>query len=190
MKRLFLFLFLFTSLLKADSLVRTIKELRYEFDSAHSQVLISLSDGSVWHWYPELYTETLLSNWEKGDEVTIHASQHAGFVLHNLSKTHYTPRVALDYECCTLFPTIEKIERDGFILELSDGSRWELVYDFSRKSFLHWQEGDRVIPVKGNLENFELINLNIPYDSRPFIERALQVEQIKPTLSKKEKQTS
>ena len=49
------------------------------------------------------------------------------------------------------------------------------MYDFNKRTLYHWALGDRIVPVKGMHENFELINLDIPQENRCQIERFIEV---------------
>ena len=170
-----IFLFL-TSILTAETnLTRKIESINYRSQVGSTIALITLTDGSVWKWTPDIFSENLLRKWTEGDEVTIRVINHPGYILQNLSKPHYTPTVALTFNSYQLFPSLAKCENGDGIIELSDGSQWELIYDFNLRTLHYWAIGDRIIPVKGSQGNFALINLAIPFETRCYIERYIEV---------------
>ncbi|NGX37429.1 MAG: hypothetical protein K1000chlam2_00585 [Chlamydiae bacterium] len=184
MKMLALLLILLTSIVSAENkLARKIESISYRSQLGATVALITLTDGSVWKWTPDTYSENLLRKWTEGDEVTIRVIHHPGFVLQNLTKPHYTPTVALTFNSYLLFPSLAKCYNGDGIIELSDGSKWELLYDFNLRTLHHWTLGDRIIPVKGSQGNFELINLDIPFESRSCIERYIEVFPHSPSVA-------
>jgi len=176
MKRI-LFFFIFITTLQAQPIVkRTIESITYRSQVGSLVCSIKLSDGSTWKWIPDIYSENLLRKWSEEDEVIIRIhNNHPGFLLHNLSKPHYTPTVALNFNSYSLFPYITKLLCEDYLVELSDGSKWEVVYDFNKRTLCHWAVGDRIICVQGIHDDFELINLDIPCENRCQIERNMQV---------------
>lgn len=176
MKKILGLLILFTTLLKAEApLERRLESVDYRTQGGNTVVLITLSDNSVWKWIPDHYSENLLRKWVKGDQIIIQAVNHPGFLLQNLSKPHFTPPVALSFNSYLLFPTIEGYDYTSDTITLSDGSRWELIYDFNKRTLHHWALADRIIPVKGIHDNYELINIDLPYENRGQIERYVEV---------------
>lgn len=179
MKYLTLILF-FSSVIFAND--REIESITYRSQAGATVALIQLNDGSVWKWSPDLYSENLLRRWEEGDKVLIQAINHPGFGLKNLSKPHYTPIVSLSFNSYPLYPTVEKCDNSYGVLELSDGTQWEILYDFNIRTLHHWTPGDRIIAVKGIQDNFELINLDIPHENRGQIERFMEVTPLPSSL--------
>lgn len=176
MKKILITLLLLTSLLSADvPLERHLQSIDYRTQAGTTIVLITLSDGSIWKWTPDIYSENLLRKWTEGDPIIIQAVNHPGFILQNLSKPHYEPPVALSFNSYLLFPSIVSYEKDLDLIILSDGSQWELVYDFNKRTLYHWELSDRIIPVKGVHNNFELINIDVPFENRSQIERCIEV---------------
>jgi len=174
--KLLLILFTFCSFVFANSPERrTIESISYRSRSGATVALIELSDGSVWKWLPDDYSENLLRRWKEGDEIIIQALNHPGFALKNLAKNHYTPTVALTYNSYPLFPTVRMSDSCNGVIDLSDGTRWQILYDFNKRTLHHWEPGDRIITVLGLQNNFELINLDIPYENRGKIERVMEV---------------
>ncbi|MDN3505754.1 MAG: hypothetical protein P0S96_00805 [Simkaniaceae bacterium] len=172
MKYLAFFLCVLSSLSAFD---REIESITYRSQAGATISLIQLNDGSVWKWSPDLYSENLLRRWEVGDRVLIQAINHPGFGLKNLDKPHYTPIVSLSFNSYPLYPTVKKCDNSYGVLELSDGTKWEILYDFNIRTLHHWTTGDRIIAVKGIQDNFELINLDIPHENRGQIERFMEV---------------
>jgi len=181
MKYLILFI-LFSSLVFASE--REIETITYRSQAGTTIALIQLNDGSIWKWSPDLYSENFLRRWEEGDKVLVQAINHPGFGLKNLSKPHYTPIVSLSFNSYTLYPTVENCDDSYGVLELSDGTKWEILYDFNIRTLHHWSSGDRIIAVKGIQDNFELINLDIPHENRCQIERFMEVTPIQSSLCK------
>lgn len=152
---------------------RTVESISYRSYQGATIALVTLTDQSTWKWIPDLYSENYLRKWKEGDEIIIRVTNHPGFALQNLNQPHYTPIVALSFHSYLLYPYIANYE-DG-VIELSDGSQWDLIYDFNKRTLCHWSIGDRIIPVQGIQNNFELINLDIPYENRCQIERFIEV---------------
>jgi len=176
---IFVTFLLFASLLKAeDAVIKKLDSITYRSQIGTTIALIKLSDDSVWKWIPDAYSENLLRKWSEGDEVIVSVVNHPGFILQNLSKPHYIPTVALSFNSYPLFPCIENFSENNTVIELSDGSKWELLYDFNKRTLFHWSVNDRVIPVKGMHDYFQLINLDIPHENRCLIERNVQVAQL------------
>lgn len=176
MKKILIALLLLTSLLSAqEPLERQLQSIDYRTQGGTTIVLITLSDGSIWKWTPDIYSENLLRKWAEGDPIIIQAVNHPGFILQNLSKPHYEPPVALSFNSYLLFPSIVSYEKDLDLITLSDGSQWELVYDFNKRTLYHWELSDRIIPVQGVHNNFELINIDVPFENRSQIERCIEV---------------
>jgi len=175
MKWIFSFLIFTAAFCHADIACkpRTIESITYHSQSGQTIALIKLSDGSVWKWSPDFYSENLLRKWQEGDEILIQANCNPGLTLFNLKRPHYSPQVALTFNSYLIFPSIESV--DGYTIYLSDGSEWEFLYDFNKRTLRHWALDDRIIPVRGAGENFQLINIDIPYDNRAQIERFIEV---------------
>lgn len=173
-KYLTLFVLLTTTLFSSPY-VRTIDSISYKSQGGSTLVLIQLSDSSSWKWTPDAYSENLLRKWQKGDQIVIKTVNHPGFILQNLASPLYTPTVCLSYNSYNLYPYIEEIDLREDHITLSDGSKWELVYDFNKRTLVHWSVGDRIIPVVGEADNQELINLDIPFDNRCQVERSIQI---------------
>ena len=152
---------------------RTMESITYHSQSGQTIALIKLSDGSVWKWSPDFYSENLLRKWQDGDEILVQANCHPGLTLMNRQRPHYRPQVALTFNSYLLFPSLDSV--DGETIYLSDGSVWEYLYDFNKRTLRHWALEDRIIPVRGAGENFQLINIDIPYDNRGQIERFIEV---------------
>lgn len=152
---------------------RYIESITYHSQHGDTLVLIELTDRSIWKWSPDFYSENLLRNWQKGDEVLIHATCQPGLLLQNRKHPHYMPRVALSFQSYLLFPSIDSVNQET--IYLSDGSSWAYLYDFNKRTLRHWALGDRIVPVRGLRENFQLINLDIPHDTRTEIERFIEV---------------
>ena len=176
MKTLLTFL-LFTQLLSAN-IVRKIESISYRSQVGNTIALIKLTDESVWKWVPDTYSENMLRNWKDGDEVYIHVGNHPGFALQNKTKPLYSPIVALSFNSYTLYPSLKKYITDENTIHLSDNTRWEVLYDFHKRNLVYWNIGDRIIPVKGPNDSYELINLDIPYENRSQIERSIEVGKI------------
>ena len=176
MKRLTILTLLFLSSLINANETRTLVSIDYRSQIGNTIALIALSDDSVWKWTPDTYSENLLRKWSQGDQIIISASNCPGYTLHNLSRPHYSPTVALSFNSYLLFPSITEIDTDHSTLSLSDGSQWTLIFDFNQRTLLEWTREDRVVPVKGETNNFELINLDIPFESRCQAERSMQVQ--------------
>lgn len=170
-----IFLFLTSFLSAQDPVTRTLDSIAYRSQLGSTVGLIKLSDGSIWKWSPDTYSENLLRKWAEGDEIVIRAINQPGFILQNLKKPHFSPTVALSFNSYPLFPYIEQFDEESKVILLSDGSLWELLYDFNIRTLVHWAIGDRIIAVRGASTNFELINLDIPYEKRNPIERNVQV---------------
>jgi len=181
MKHLAFFLLsIFTMTLSADcEFERTVESISYNAQTGNTVGQIKLSDGSTWKWTPDAYSENLLRKWTEGDQIIIRMGNHPGFILQNLQRPHYMPVVSLNFDSYLIFPCIESLGDMGKSIALSDGSEWELVYDFDLRSLTQWAIGDRVIPMKGFQETFELINLDIPFENHRFVERNIQVAQSK-----------
>lgn len=152
---------------------RTIESISYHSQGGKTLVLINLSDNSVWKWSPDFYSENMLRKWQTGDEILIHANYKPGFILKNLQNSYYSPQVCLTFNSYLLYPFIESIK--GKTIYLSDGSIWEYIFEFNRRTLRYWQIGDRIIPVLGEVENFQLINMDVPFDNRSQIERYIEV---------------
>jgi len=177
MKWMLTTLLFFSTFLKADdSFLRTIDSITYRSQMGATVALIKLSDESIWKWMPDMYSENLLRTWSEGDEILIRACNHPGLSLQNLSRPHYCPLVALSFHSYPLFPTIESI--DDTTLLLSDGTEWEIEFDFNKRTLNYWSVGDRIIPVRGIHRNLELINLDIPYENKAQVERSIQTTQL------------
>lgn len=166
------------SLFGHASYERTISSINYQASPTGTMVAqIKLSDGSLWKWSPDAYSENLLRKWAEGDQIIVRTANHPGFILHNVERPHYMPIVSLNFNSYALFPSIVEISKDRSDITLSDGSHWELIYAFNQKALCEWTPGDRVIAVKGYQHTFDLINLDIPYENRCMIERSIQVAQ-------------
>ena len=112
MKEIFFFIFFIPIFLAADEqLCRRIDSIDYRSQQAMTIALIKLSDGSIWKWLPDAYSENLLRKWSQGDEIIIRVFNQPGFVLQNLSKPHYLPTVALTFNSYLLFPLCEMRSR-------------------------------------------------------------------------------
>lgn len=181
MKKFFALLLLIAPLTAQVPLERTVQSIDYRSQSGATVVLITLSDGSIWKWLPDPYSENLLRKWTAGDPIIIQAVNHPGFFLQNLTKPLYIPPVALSFNSYLLFPSIENYEKELDRITLSDGSQWELVYDFNKRTLYHWAKEDRIIPVKGIHNNYELINIDVPFENRGQIERCIEVLPVTPT---------
>lgn len=171
-------LLLVTSLsLFANAPSRKIQSISYRSNYGATIALIQLSDGSIWEWCPDIYSVNLLRNWSPGDEILIQVTNHSGFAMKNLNNTHYIPKVALSFNSYPLFPTVIASDSANGAIQLSDGTHWRIQFDFNKKTLLHWIPGDRIIAVKGVKNNYELINIDIPYDesNRCQIERFMEV---------------
>lgn len=173
MKWLITLLF-FTTTLFSQNLSRTISDITYRTQLGTTIGLIELSDGSTWKWISDCYSENYLRKWAPGDRIIIRIVNHPGFCMQNLDKPHYNPMVSLSFDSYLLFPAIKNYDKEGFII-LSDGSKWELLYDFNKRTLFHWAIGDRIICVKGIHNNFEIINIDIPHENRCQIERSIEV---------------
>ena len=183
-----LFIFL-SSFLRAEiPIERTLEEIDYRSRSGETIALIKLSDGSIWKWTPDFYSENFLRKWTKGDPIIVQTVNHPGFILQNLSHPHYTPAVALSFQSYLLFPSIKGYETQHDIVTLSDGSEWQLIYDFNKRTLYHWSIDDRIIPVKGVHENYELVNIDVPYENRSQIERCIEVLPLSPNIAAIEKE--
>jgi hypothetical protein len=152
---------------------RTLASISYRSLNGSTVALITLTDQSTWKWIPDLYSENLLRKWKEGDPIIVSVTNHPGFALQNTSQPHYMPIVALSFHSYLLYPYIVGYEDE--VIELSDGTQWDLIYDFNKRTLCHWSFGDRIIPVQGSQNNFELINLDIPYENRCQIERFVEV---------------
>lgn len=177
---LLFFLFLTLQLQAEDPLYRTIESISYRSQQGNTIALIKLSDDSVWKWIPDTYSENLLRKWAYGDPVVIKTTNHPGFILHNLTHPVYSPTVSLTFNSYLLFPSLEQFDLENRLLTLSDGTEWEILFDFNKRTLHHWATGDRIIPVEGEHGNFELINLDIPHQNRAQIERNIQVGPLAP----------
>lgn len=176
MKRcLFLLLLATCSLFCNDSYIRKVDSITYRSQGGNTLALIKLSDETVWKWIPDVYSENLLRTWAEGDEILIKTINHPGFILQNLSKPLYSPTVSLTFNSYPLFPTIESVDLENNVILLSDGSQWELMYDFNQRTLRHWSIGDRIIPVRGIHESLELISLDIPHGNCCQVERNIQI---------------
>lgn len=74
MKHFLLTLLLSTHLFSAHT--RTIESISYRSNQGATIALIQLTDGSVWKWSPDLYSENLLRRWNEGDQILIQAINH------------------------------------------------------------------------------------------------------------------
>jgi hypothetical protein len=166
-------LFLLPILLIASE--RKLESISYRSQAGTTIALIELDDGSIWKWTPDSFSENLLRRWETGDRILIEAINHQGFGLHNLDRPHYIPTVSLNFNSYLLYPTLRKADGAFGTLELSDGTKWEVLYDFNLRTLQHWTSGDRIIAVEGLQGNFELLNLDIPHGNRGQIERYMEV---------------
>ncbi len=176
MKNFLLLLILFAAPLTAAKPVeKKLDSISYRSQAGATVALITLSDESVWKWTPDIYSENLLRKWTKGDTIIIQVGNHPGFLLENPSTPHYTPLVALSFSSYPLYPTLKKYDKQSSSIELSDGSQWVLLHSFNKRTLHHWAEEDQIIPVKGTHGNYELINLDIPYENRSQIERCIEV---------------
>lgn len=180
MKYLLFVVFFVTTIFGFSNTIRKIESINYRAQGGEIIASIKLSDGSIWIWTPDTFSSNLLRSWKEGDEVTISTSNHPGYVLYNLSKPRYQPTVSLSFQSYTLFPYITNISPDRTIIELNDGSSWRLLYEFNLRTTYHWSRGDRMITTKGTRQNYELINLDIPFENRLSIERSIQVEKLPP----------
>ncbi|MBS0629244.1 MAG: hypothetical protein JSS30_03350 [Verrucomicrobia bacterium] len=174
MKKILLLL-LTTLLTAATPIERNLQSIDYRTQAGATIVLITLTDGSIWKWTPDHFSENLLRKWTEGDPIIIQAVNHPGFLLQNLSKPLYTPTVALSFNSYPLYPSIKDYDSTQDIITLSDDSQWVLLFDFNKRTLHHWAKDDRVIPVKGANNNYELINLDVPFDNRSQIERFVVV---------------
>ena len=175
MKWIFALIFFLPFFLSSDeAFSRKIDSIDYRSQQGKTIALIKLSDGSLWKWFPDTFSENMLRKWEQGDEIIIRILNQPGFLLQNLGKPHYNPSVALSFNSYPIFPSITQYENG--VIELSNGTKWQLLYDFNKRTLYHWAIGDRIIPVKGINYNFELINLDIPPENRSQIERFIEVE--------------
>ena len=177
MKRniLLLFILLIHPLFTADSYIRKIESISYRSQNGNTIALIKLTDDSVWKWMPDSYSEHLLRTWEDGDEIVIKVINHPGFLLQNLAKPLYTPIVALTFNSYSLFPTIKTVDLENNLIVLSDGSNWQLQYDFNKRTLHYWRVGQRIIPVRGVHDTLELISLDIPHGNPCQIERSIPI---------------
>lgn len=166
----------------ANASTRKIESISYRSNQGATVVLIQLTDGSVWKWCPDLYSENLLRRWSEGDEILIQAINHPGFGLKNLNKPYYNPIVALTFNSYLLYPSVTSIDNCYGVIELSDGNKWQILYDFNKRTLLHWSKGDRIITVRGIQNNYELINLDIPHENRSQIERVMEVAPFDPDV--------
>ncbi|NGX38835.1 MAG: hypothetical protein KR126chlam1_00150 [Chlamydiae bacterium] len=167
---------LLSSLLHANHTeLRKLDSISYRSQIGSTIALIKLSDGSLWKWMPDPFSENLLRKWAPGDEIIIRTPNQPGYVLQNLSRPHYTPIVSLSFGSYPVFPSIAEINKELSQIELDDGSLWQLIYEFNHRTLYHWSEGDRIVAVRGMQENYELINLDIPFANRSEIERCIQV---------------
>lgn len=174
MKWLLPLLFL-SSLIFAEITPRKIESITYRSQQGATIALIQLTDGSIWKWSPDPYSENLLRRWEEGDEILIQSINHSGFGLKNLNKPHYSPIVSLSFNSYLLYPTFVGRDHCYGLIYLSDGTQWQILYDFNKRTLHHWSHGDRIIAVKGIQNNYELINLDIPHENRCQIERFMEV---------------
>ncbi len=170
-----LFLLLTTLLTAAIPIERKLQSVDYRAQSGSTIVLITLNDGSIWKWTPDHFSENLLRKWTEGDPILIQAVNQPGFLLQNLAKPLYTPNVALSFNSYPLYPSIKEYNSDIDLITLSDGTQWVLVFDFNKRTLHHWAQEDRIVPVKGANNNYELINLDVPFDNRCQIERFVEV---------------
>lgn len=175
MKWITLFFLFFALSLHASSISkRTIEKIDYRTQSGSTIVLIKLSDGSTWKWMPDKFSENFLRSWSSGDQVIIGVSNQPGFTLQNISNIRYIPTVVLTFNSYTIYPQISQLNETKKLVELSDGSKWRLLYDFNLRELSRWALGDRVIPVSGIKDNFELINIDIPHQNNSQMNRHLQ----------------
>lgn len=175
MKRILALLISLSSIIEAEIACspRSVESITYHSQSGQTIALIKLTDESVWKWSPDFYSENMLRKWQQGDEILVQANCKPGLLLKNLHHPHYIPQVALTFNSYLVFPSIESIENETIFL--SDGSVWEFLFEFNRRTLRHWSIGDRIIPVRGEIENFQLINIDIPFDNRAKIERYIEV---------------
>lgn len=179
--RLLILLIFLSFSLFADT-VRKIESITYRSQQGATIALIQLTDGSIWKWSPDLYSENLLRRWAEGDEILIQAINHPGFSLKNLNKPHFNPIVALSFNSYLLYPTVVSCDNCHGVIELSDGAKWEILYDFNKRTLHHWSAGDRIVAVKGIQGNYELLNLDIPHENRCQIERLMEVTPFDPNI--------
>jgi len=170
-----LILFALALLTAACPIDRTLESIDYRTQAGNTIVLITLSDGSVWKWSPDHFSENLLRKWTAGDPIIVQAVNHPGFLLQNLTNPLYIPTVALSFNSYPLYPSIKNYDCIQDIITLSDGTKWVLVFDFNKRTLHHWAQEDRIVPVKGISNNYELINLDVPFDNRSQIERVVEV---------------
>jgi len=180
MKKILSLLLLTTILTAAIPLERKLQSVDYRTQSGATIVLITLNDGSIWKWIPDHFSENLLRKWTEGDPIVIQAVNHPGFLLQNLAKPLFTPTVALSFNSYPLYPSIKDYDTDLDLITLSDGTKWTLVFDFNKRTLHHWAQDDRIVPVKGANNNYELINLDVPFDNRSQIERFVEVLPLEP----------
>lgn len=167
MKKLLLSLFLFIAVANAQQIdhveyIHTVKDIHYQGD----YVQIELNDGSIWHWDAREMGEHLLRKWEKGDEVWLRDGDKPGFLLYNPSKPRFTPLVKLVKGSIGHLLEIDELSMDGSFIALSDGSQWKILYDFQNAITRQWEIGDLIFPTKYGRDDYELINIDIPHDSR------------------------
>jgi len=171
----FLLFIILTTTFFAAPLQRNIEDIAYRSHNGATICLIKLSDGSVWKWTPDAFSENFLRTWNNGDPILIEAVNQPGFILHNLAKPHYSPQVALTFSSYTVYPSLRSYTATDLFVELDDGSTWELLDTYNKRTLTQWAQGDRIIPVKGSHDSYQLINLDIPYENRSHIERHIEV---------------
>lgn len=117
-----------------------------ERPTSFAEGIILLNDGSAWNWEAKcLCCKHKLDLWKFGDKIKIaNTGIPEHFLLCNSSHPQYAPFVTLDPDTKETYPVITDIQKDGYALELSDGSSWSVTGWFNLRG-ITWQIGDRVI---------------------------------------------
>lgn len=162
MKKSALFILLFSFFATTISLNAINPETDYirklESISTEGDVVnITLSDGLVFEWKPRDYEKEMLTEWEKGDNITlgIFERNHSLYLINDDIDLFYNPFVNLKEECVQKLLTIEKMVKSRseygnhyeLDISLSDGSYWQIGFidDKNDELFISWNRGDRVI---------------------------------------------
>lgn len=126
-------------------------------------VKIVLSDGSQWLLSSQdpavLYSE-INQNWKVGDDIRIdEPAKEDFFVLKSVGSPAFYPAELLQKSESALYH-IEKMDKNGYVVNSSDGSMWVIGWIDSFSS-CHWQPGEAITINKSSFvrkEDYLLIN--------------------------------
>lgn len=124
---------------------------------------LQLDDGSVWLVKGYYHGSVKhFKTWAKGDRVIFMwnaKSQDGYYVAYNLEKQGQ-PKVVMDPNSLSIYPTITQITAKGSKVTLSDGSVWNITW-WGRMSTKKWTVGQHVLAQgDGYTNNYSLTNLD------------------------------